>query len=76
MTQASRAEPSNLKAALWMTGWLSAMLMLLVAGREGAREVDLFEMLEIRSLVGLVMLVPMIALSGVVAFAGLDIFRP
>lgn len=51
-------------AAPWMAGWLSLMVILTVAGREATRELAVFEVLEIRSLIGLLMLVPMIQASG------------
>jgi len=55
---------SKLMAALWMTGWLSLMLVMAVAGREAMRELNVFELMELRCLLGLVMLSPVIALSG------------
>jgi len=58
------AQPSNLKAALWMAGWLAAMLVLIVAGRETTREITVFQVMEMRSVIGLVMLYPLIHLSG------------
>ena len=51
-------------AALWMTGWLSLMLVMAVAGREAMRELNVFELMELRCLIGLLMLSPVIALSG------------
>ncbi|CCD94228.1 conserved membrane hypothetical protein [Bradyrhizobium sp. ORS 375] len=55
---------SKLMAALWMTGWLSLMLVMAVAGREAMRELNVFELMELRCLIGLVMLSPVIVLSG------------
>ena len=55
---------SKLMAALWMTGWLSLMLVMVVAGREAMRELNVFELMELRCLIGLLMLSPVIALSG------------
>lgn len=57
-------QPSNTKAALWMAGWLSAMLLMAIAGREATRELDVFQIMEMRSLIGLVMLYPLIHLAG------------
>lgn len=51
-------------AALWMIGWLSLMLVMVVAGREAMRELNVFELMELRCLIGLVMLSPVVALSG------------
>jgi drug/metabolite transporter (DMT)-like permease len=50
-----------------MAGWLSLMLVVAVAGREAARELNVFQIMEIRSALGLVMLYPLIHLSGGVA---------
>jgi drug/metabolite transporter (DMT)-like permease len=47
-----------------MAGWLSLMLVVAVAGREAARELNVFQIMEIRSALGLVMLYPLIHLSG------------
>ncbi|HMN81312.1 MAG TPA: DMT family transporter [Burkholderiaceae bacterium] len=51
-------------AAPWMAGWLSLMVILAVAGREATGELPVFEVMEIRSLIGLLMLLPMIRASG------------
>ncbi len=55
---------SKLTAALWMTGWLSLMLVMAVAGREAMRELNVFELMELRCVLGLLMLSPVIALNG------------
>ena len=47
-----------------MAGWLSLMLVVAVAGREAARELNVFQIMEIRSALGLVMLYPLIRLAG------------
>lgn len=52
--------PPLLKAASWMAGWLACMVVMAVAGRETMRALDVFQVMELRSLVGLLMLVPMI----------------
>jgi drug/metabolite transporter (DMT)-like permease len=65
--------PSKPRAALWMSGWLSLMLMVAVAGREAARELNVFQIMEIRSVLGLVMLYPLIRLAG--GFAALQTSR-
>jgi hypothetical protein len=56
--------PSKTKAALWMAGWLSLMLVMPVAGREGARELNVFELMELRSILGFLLLYPMIRRNG------------
>jgi drug/metabolite transporter (DMT)-like permease len=56
--------PSKLRAALWMAGWLSLMLVMAVAGREGARELNVFQLMEVRSTLGFLLLYPMIRANG------------
>jgi len=51
-------------AALWMTGWLSLTLVMAVAGREAVREMNVFQVQEVRSLIGLCLLYPMIRRAG------------
>jgi len=55
---------SKTKAALWMAGWLSLTLVMVVAGREATRELNVFELMELRSVLGLVLLYPLIHLNG------------
>jgi drug/metabolite transporter (DMT)-like permease len=56
-----------------MSGWLSLMLMVAIAGREAARELNVFQIMEVRSALGLVMLYPLIRLAG--GFAALRTSR-
>src|SRR5437879_5739182 len=56
--------PSKLKAAMWMACWLSLMLVLTVAGREAMRELNVFQLMEMRSVLGLLMLCPLISAQG------------
>ena len=56
--------PSLMKAALWMTGWLTLMLVVAVAGKEATREVAVFELMLLRSLIGLVILYPLVHANG------------
>ena len=51
-------------AALWMAGWLSLTLVMAVAGREVLREQNVFELMEVRSLIGFILLSPMIYRAG------------
>ena len=57
-----------------MAGWLSAMLVMAVAGREATRELHVFQILEMRSLIGLFMLYPLLRASG--GFAAMKTRRP
>jgi drug/metabolite transporter (DMT)-like permease len=52
------------KAALWMAGWLAAMTVMAAAGREATRELDVFQIMLLRSSIGLVMLWPLIHDNG------------
>jgi hypothetical protein len=36
-------------AALWMAGWLALMLVMAVAGREALRQLNVFQLMEVRS---------------------------
>jgi drug/metabolite transporter (DMT)-like permease len=51
-------------AALWMAGWLAFMLVMVVAGREGMRGLNVFELMEVRSVLGFVLLYPLIYRNG------------
>ena len=56
--------PSKPLAALWMTGWLALMLIVTIAGREAVRELNVFQLMEVRSTLGLLMLYPLIRAKG------------
>jgi drug/metabolite transporter (DMT)-like permease len=47
-----------------MAGWLTCLMVMAVAGRETTRELHVFQVMVIRSLLGLVLLVPLIRHSG------------
>ncbi len=55
---------SKTLAALWMAGWLSLMLVITIAGREAAREINVFQLMEMRSVLGFVLLYPLIRAGG------------
>jgi drug/metabolite transporter (DMT)-like permease len=57
-----------------MAGWLALMLVVAVAGREATRELNVFEVMEARSTLGLLMLCPLIRLNG--GFAAMRTSRP
>jgi drug/metabolite transporter (DMT)-like permease len=59
-----RPHRSTLLAALWMSGWLTAMVLIAVAAREAGKVLHVFEIMEIRSLLGIVLFVPMIVAAG------------
>jgi drug/metabolite transporter (DMT)-like permease len=56
--------PSKTMAALWMAGWLAQMLVMVVAGREATRGLNVFELMEIRSVMGFFLLLPFVLRSG------------
>jgi drug/metabolite transporter (DMT)-like permease len=60
-------------AALWMAGWLAQMLIMTVAGRETMRELNAFQIMEVRAILGFVLLYPLIRASG--GFAALKTSR-
>jgi drug/metabolite transporter (DMT)-like permease len=66
--------PSKAKAALWMSGWLLLMLFVAIAGRETLRDLNVFQVMELRSLIGLLMLCPIVAFNG--GFAPMATRRP
>ncbi|MGL3109480.1 DMT family transporter [Bradyrhizobium sp. BR 1432] len=56
--------PSKSMAALWMAGWLALMLVMAVAGRETTSELNVFQIMEVRSVIGLFLLLPIIYRAG------------
>jgi drug/metabolite transporter (DMT)-like permease len=56
--------PSKPMAALWMAGWLALMLIIAIAGREALRELNVFQLMLMRSAIGLCLLYPLIYRSG------------
>ena len=57
-----------------MAGWLSLMLVMAVAGREATRELNVFQIMEVRTVLGIFLLYPLIHISG--GFAILKTSRP
>jgi hypothetical protein len=53
-----------------MAGWLALILIVTVAGREATRELNVFQIMEVRSSLGLCMLYPLIRVSGGFAAMG------
>lgn len=47
-----------------MAGWLAMMVVIAVAGREATRELAVFQVMELRSLIGLLMLYPLVHAAG------------
>src|SRR6202163_3445777 len=66
--------PSKPRAALWMAGWLALMLIVAIAGRETTRELNVFQIMELRSILSLFILYPLIRVNG--GFAAMKTSRP
>lgn len=60
----ARSHRSTVLAALWMTGWLAAMVTIAIAARQAGKSLHVFQIMEIRSLLGIVLFLPMIATAG------------
>ncbi|MGE0281135.1 MAG: DMT family transporter [Rhizobiaceae bacterium] len=65
---------SNLKAGLWMATWHMLMLGMTIASREVTREIDVLQLMELRSVLGLVMLLPLVLAAG--GFRAMRTSRP
>jgi drug/metabolite transporter (DMT)-like permease len=57
-----------------MAGWLALMLIVAVAGRETTRELNVFQIMEVRSILGFLMLYPLIRRAG--GFTAMKTSRP
>jgi len=57
-----------------MTGWLALMLIVAIAGRETLRELNVFQVMEVRTILGLLMLYPMVRRHG--GFTAMRTARP
>jgi drug/metabolite transporter (DMT)-like permease len=57
-----------------MAGWLALMLIVAVGGRETTRELNVFQIMEVRSILGFLMLYPLIRRAG--GFAAMKTSRP
>jgi drug/metabolite transporter (DMT)-like permease len=52
------------RAAAWMAGWLILMIVIAVAGREATRELSVFQIMLLRSTLGMAMLWPLVHAAG------------
>jgi drug/metabolite transporter (DMT)-like permease len=57
-----------------MAGWLSLMLIVAIAGRETTRELNVFQIMEVRSILGFFLLYPLIRRNG--GLAAMKTSRP
>ena len=60
----SQANPSIVKASLWMSGWLLCMTAMAVAGRETASVISAFQVMELRAFIGFALLLPLVLYAG------------
>ncbi len=57
--------PSSIPhAAAWMAGWLTLMVVIAVAGREATRELSVFQIMLMRSVLGMALLWPLVHAAG------------
>ncbi len=56
--------PSTLKAALWMSGSIGSFLLMSISGRETTSALNVFQVMELRSVVGLLVLMPLVFRAG------------
>ncbi|TIW46897.1 MAG: DMT family transporter [Mesorhizobium sp.] len=66
--------PSIPKAAFWMALSIASFLTMSVAGRATMAELNVFQVLELRSVIGLFILLPLVMISG--GFAAMRTKRP
>src|SRR5688572_19739349 len=57
-------EQSNLKAAAWMAGSITCFLLMSVAGRATTPALDVVQVLELRSIIGFLMILPLVHMAG------------
>lgn len=62
MTQ--RSHRSLLLVALWMAGWLAMMVLIAIAAREAGKLLHVVQIMEIRSVLGIVLFLPMVIAAG------------
>ena len=60
----SRFNNLTTRAAGWMAGWLTLMVVIAVAGREAASQLSVFQIMLLRSTLGMLMLWPLVRAAG------------
>jgi drug/metabolite transporter (DMT)-like permease len=58
------AQPSLPRAAAWMGGWLTLMVVIAVAGRQATQSLTVFQVMLMRSVIGMALLWPLVARAG------------
>lgn len=67
-------QQSNLKAGVWMAAWHVLMLGMTVASREVTQEIHVLQLMELRSVIGFILLLPLVFATG--GFAAMKTRRP
>lgn len=67
-------QPSPPKAVLWMLASVTSFLVMSISGRATTKVLNVFEVLELRSVIGLVMLLPLVFAEG--GFSAMRSERP
>lgn len=67
-------QQSNAKAVLWMAAWHVLMLGMTLASREVTREIHVLQLMELRSVIGFFMLLPLVFYYG--GFSAMATQRP
>ena len=55
---------ANIKAVLWMLGSITSFLVMAVAGRATTATLDVFQVMEMRSIIGFFILLPLVHMEG------------
>lgn len=63
-TVQANANGAIARTAAWMAGWLTLMVIIAVAGREATRELSVFQIMLLRSVLGMAMLWPLVRAAG------------
>ena len=71
---ATNRDASTTKAALWMGAWLALMLGMTLASREVTQELSVLQLMELRSVIGFFVLLPLVFASG--GFPAMKTHRP
>ncbi|MGE3306177.1 MAG: DMT family transporter [Rhizobiaceae bacterium] len=67
-------EQSTSKAAAWMAGSIACFLVMSIAGRATTAELDVVQVMEMRSIIGLLMILPLVQMEG--GFSAMRTQRP
>ena len=60
----SETRPNTLKAAAWMLASIALLLLMAVSGRATTKELNVFQVMEMRSVIAFFMLLPFVYREG------------